>query len=85
MRKSVYAICEQQRRRSAAQSDHTFVVRCLDSTIPLVSTSEISSLYIASVAAQAGLGLTWPQTPKTDFLMTMLICFWYEYLSIYSL
>ena len=32
-----------------------FVVRCLDSIIPLVSTSKISSLYLASVAAQAGL------------------------------
>ena len=32
----------------------TFVVRCLDSIIPLVSISEISSLCLASVAAQAG-------------------------------
>ena len=30
-----------------------FVVHCLDSIIPLVSISEISSLYLASVAAQA--------------------------------
>ena len=30
----------------------TFVVRCLDSIIPLVSISEISSLYLASVAAR---------------------------------
>ena len=30
----------------------TFVVRCLDSIIPLVSICEISSLYLASVAAQ---------------------------------
>ena len=30
----------------------TFVVRCLDSIIPLVSIFEISSLYLASVAAQ---------------------------------
>ena len=42
-----------------------FVVRCLDSIIPLVSTSEISSLHLASVAAQAGLSLTWSQIPKT--------------------
>ena len=35
----------------------TFVVRCLDSIIPLVSKSEISSLYLAYVAAQAGLNL----------------------------
>ena len=47
-------------------------VHCLDSIIPLVSISEISSLYIASVAAQAGLSLPWSQTPKTYFLVTML-------------
>ena len=37
----------------------TFVVLCLDSIIPLVSISEISSFYLASVAAQADLSLTW--------------------------
>ena len=41
-----------------------FVVRCLDSIIPVVSTSEISSLHLASVAAQAGLSLTWSQTRR---------------------
>ena len=51
-----------------------FVVRCLDSTriIPLVSISEISSLYLASVAEQASLRLPWSQTPKTGFLATRL-------------
>ena len=33
--------------------------------IPPVSISEISSLYLASVDAQAGLCLTWLQTSKT--------------------
>ena len=47
-----------------------FVARCLDSTIPLVSISEISSLYLASVATQASLSLTWSQTPTTGFLVT---------------
>ena len=59
MRKPVYAICEQQRRRSActsAQYDQ-HVVRYLDNIIPLVSIPEISSLYLDSVAAQAGLSL----------------------------
>ena len=51
----------------------TNVVRCLDSLKPLVSISEISSLYLASVAAQASLSLTRSQTPKTGFLMTRLI------------
>ena len=51
-----------------------FVIRCLYSMIPLVSISEISSLYLVSVAAQAGLCLTWSQTPKTGFLVTRLKC-----------
>ena len=54
----------------------TFVVRCLDSVIPLVFISEFSSLYLDSVAAQAGLSLTWSQTLKTGFLVTRLKSFW---------
>ena len=50
-----------------------FVVHCLDSTIPLVCISEISSLRLASVVAQTGLRLTWSQIMKTGFLMTRLI------------
>ena len=50
----------------------TFVVRSLDSIISVVSVSEISSLYLASVAEQAGLCLTWSQTPKTGFHLTRL-------------
>ena len=65
LRKPDYAICEQQRRRS--------IVRCLDSIKPLVSISEIFSLYLASMAAQTGLCLTWSQIPKTGFLVTWLI------------
>ena len=53
----------------------TFIVRCLNSIIHLISISEISSLYLASVAAQAGLCLTWSQIPKTGFLVTRLILF----------
>ena len=51
----------------------TFVVRCLDSIIPVVAISEISSHNLASLAAQAGLCLTWSQTLKTGFLVTTLI------------
>ena len=50
-----------------------FVVHWLDSIIPPVSISEISSLYLASVAEQAGLSQPWLQTPKTGFLVTRLI------------
>ena len=53
----------------------TFVVRCLDSIITVVSISEISSLQLVSEAEQAGLSLTWSQTPKTCFLVTRLIFF----------
>ena len=45
----------------------TFVVRCLDNIISVVSSSVISSRYIASVAAQAGLCLTWSQTLEDRF------------------
>ena len=46
-----------------------FVVHSLDSKIPLVSISEIST----SVAAQASLSLPWSQTRKTGFLVMRLI------------
>ena len=45
MRKPVYAICEQQRRRLAcasAQSDQRLCFRCLDSIISLLAIAEIS-------------------------------------------
>ena len=48
----------------------TFIVRCLDSITPPVSISEISSPRPASMAAQAGLSLTWSNIPKTGFLVT---------------
>ena len=44
-----------------------FVICCSDSIILLVSISEISSLYIASVAAQADLSLSWSQSPEDRF------------------
>ena len=79
MRKPVYAICKQQRPRSActaAQSDQHLCCHYLDSIIPILAKSKISCLYLASVAAQASLCLTWSQTPKTDFLMTRLMWCW---------
>ena len=51
----------------------TFVVRCLDSIIPLLAIAEISIFWLASVAEQTGLSLTWLRTPKTGFLMMWLI------------
>ena len=73
MRKPVFAICEQQRRRSictSIQSDQRLCYSLL-SILPLVS-----SLLLVSVAEQAGLSLTWSETPKTGFLVTgsLYIC-----------
>ena len=75
MRKPVYAICEQQRRRStcaSAQSDQRLCCSLPDSIIPLLAIAEGSRLELVSMVAQAGLCLTWSQTPKTDFLVTRL-------------
>ena len=44
-----------------------FVVRCLDSMISLVSIVEISRPKLASVAVQAGLCVTWSETPEDMF------------------
>ena len=43
------------------------VVRCLDSEMSLVFVTKISSLMLASVAAQASLSLTWSETPEDTF------------------
>ena len=63
MRKSAYAIYEQQ----PCCLISAFVVPCLDSIVLQISISEISSLYLASVAEQAGLSPPWSQTSKTRF------------------
>ena len=57
MTEPVFAICEQQRCRSACAS----------------AQSEISNLCLVYVAAQAGFCLTWSGTLKTGFHVTMLI------------
>ena len=45
----------------------TFVVRCLDSVMSLVSVTKISSPLLASVAEQTSLSLTWSETPEDMF------------------
>ena len=50
-----------------------FVVRCLDSIIPLLAIAEISRPKPVSVAKQAGLSLNWSQTPKAGFVVRWLI------------
>ena len=71
MRKCVYVICDQQRRRSAcasAQSDHHLCFRCLDSMICILAISKVSRFYLASVAEQACLNLTWSKISVDTFL-----------------
>ena len=41
--------------------------------IPIHAKFEISSLWLVSVAEQAGLSRTWSETPKTSFLVTRQI------------
>ena len=68
--KTCFALREQQRRRSTCDPCsliNLFVLRCLDSIIPLVSVSKISSLYLASVAAQAGLSLPGQKSRRQVF------------------
>ena len=70
MRKPVLAICEQQKCRSACASA-SFVVRYLDSIIPIFAGSKISRLA-GFCSAATGLSLTWSETPKTGCLVTWL-------------
>ena len=49
-----------------------FVVRCIDSIIPLLAKPKISGPYLISVAEQAGSSLIWLQAPKTDLFVTWL-------------
>ena len=44
-----------------------FVVRCLERVVSLVSVNKISSLMLVSVAEQAGLSLSWSETPEDTF------------------
>ena len=63
IRTPVYAICEQQRRRSdcaTALSDNRFFLFFFYCTmVPILVTSIISRLKLPFVAEQAGLSLTW--------------------------
>ena len=49
------------------EADQRLCFHYIDSTIPLLSKSEISSLLPSSVIAQLGLCQTWLETSKTGF------------------
>ena len=76
MRNPTFCICENKdadQLRGNREADQRLCFRYTDSTIPLLSKSEISSLKPSSVAEQSGLCGTWSEAPKTDFLTTRLI------------
>ena len=76
MTKPAFCICENKdadQLRGNREADQRLCFRYTDSTIPLLSKSEISSLMPSSVAVQTGLCLTRSETPKTGFLTTRLI------------
>ena len=62
----------------------TFVVRCLDSIIPLVSISKISRLYLASVAGQFECTLV--TNPKDRFSRdkAQILCKYSDYRPSYT-
>ena len=77
MRKPDFCICENKdadQLRGYREADQRLCFRYIDRTIPLLPTSEISSLSPSSVTVQPGLCGTWSETPKTGFLTTRLIC-----------
>ena len=75
MRKPDFCICENKdadQLLGKRQADQHLCSRYLDSTVPLLPKSEISSLEPSFVAVQLGLCQTWSETPKTGFLITRL-------------
>ena len=76
VRKLAFCVCENKATDQLCgnlTADQRLCFRYMDSTIPLFSKSEISSLYLPSVAVQPGLCQTWSETRKTGFLTTRLI------------
>ena len=71
MRKPAFCICEKKNAGNRT-ADQRRCIRCIDSTIPLLPKSELSSLSSSSVAVQTGLCRTWSETPKTGIVMTRL-------------
>ena len=70
MRKPTFCICENKdadQLRGNREADQRLCFRYTDSTIPLLSKSEISSLYPSFVAVQPGLCRTGSETRTLVF------------------
>ena len=67
MRKPVFCICQNKgtdQLRSNCAADQHLCFRYIDSSIPLLPKSKISSLSPSSVAVQPDLCQTWSETPN---------------------
>ena len=81
MRKPTICIGENKdadQLRGDREADQRLCFRYMDSTIPLLLKSEISSFYPASVTVQPGLCRTWSEPQIVGFLMHRLIWFSYD-------
>ena len=70
MRKTTFGICENKdadQLRGNREADQCLCFRYIDSTIPLLSKCEISSLKSSSVAVQPGLSQTRSETRMLVF------------------
>ena len=78
VRKPAFCICENKdadQLRGNREADQRLCFRYIDSTIPLLPKSEISSLWPSSMAAQPGLCQTWSESPKTGFVTRLKLIF----------
>ena len=70
VRRLIFCICENKdadQLRGDREADKRLCFRYIDSTIPLLSKSEISSFKPSSVAVQPGLCRTWAETRTLVF------------------
>ena len=70
MRKPAFCICENKdadQLRGDREADQRLCFCYIDSTIPLLPKSKISSLYPSSVTVQPGLCRTWSETRRPVF------------------
>ena len=77
MRKAAFCIGEKKGRdqlHGIRAADQRFCFPYIDSTIPLLSKSKISSLWPSTVAVQHSLSLTWSES----FLVPKLISDWFQ-------
>ena len=75
-RKSTFYICENKdadQLRGNREADQRLCFRYIDSAIPLLSKSEISSLTPFSVAVQPGLCRTRSETRTLGFLILVIL------------